>query len=193
MYCVHTCSYSCVCVGSFPDDGANLRARCKLLQSRVPVQVRKFSTGVRIRGPKARSRVGRVAASAAPLTETLLAKLASTRRTPRLRAATLPRHRRHRQRQLQLWQTPAPRTPHASHRFSIPVTFAAPRAETSRARRASTAPTQPMLAATRQTPRRAPLPPASTLIQVARCGMQVWFMPACWLFWALYLYIHVFM
>ena len=51
---VHTYSYSCLCVCSFPDDSAgedsaNLRARCSMLQCRVPVQVR-FSTGVRIRG-----------------------------------------------------------------------------------------------------------------------------------------------
>jgi hypothetical protein len=44
--------------------------------------------------PNARSRVGCVAASAVPLNETLLAELASTRRTPRLRAATLSRLRR---------------------------------------------------------------------------------------------------
>ena len=51
---VHTYSYSCVCVCSFPDVRANLRARCSMLQCRVPVQVRS-STGARIRGLNARS------------------------------------------------------------------------------------------------------------------------------------------
>ena len=46
---VHTYSHSGVCVCSFPAASANLRARCSMLQCRVPVQVR-FSTGVRIRG-----------------------------------------------------------------------------------------------------------------------------------------------
>ena len=141
-----------------------------------------------------RSRVGRVAASAVPLNETLLAKLASTRRTPRLRAATLPRLRRRVSRTAMLLRRGAvARSPAAT--ASRPDLWSA-LAATALLMPAHCVP-PPVLR--QRTPKLAPcqhvsyrrlqsclpLPRASTLIQVARCGKpKVWMTPACWPLWA---------